>query len=277
MTDPMPLVFSTLGCPNWSLDRIIEAALADDYAGIEIRILDGEVIPADLAAESRREIRSKIERNNLVIAGLGASTRFTTADGEERQENIDSLRRYLQLAHDLEAPMVRTFGGRSEDERPNDEVLDRVADSLSQVAEEADRLGVTVVLETHDAFCLGEDVAAVLDRVDHPRMRAVWDIHHPYRKGESVEDTRRFLGDRLAHVHLKDARKREDGSWQLVLLDEGEVPARQIVDLLLDEGYDGYLAVEWEKAWHPEIEEPDVALPQHAALIRQWFDQHQKG
>ena len=25
--------------------------------------------------------------------------------------------------------------------------------------------------------------------------------------------------------------------------------------------YDGYVSFEWEKYWHPEIEEPEVALP----------------
>jgi hypothetical protein len=28
--------------------------------------------------------------------------------------------------------------------------------------------------------------------------------------------------------------------------------------------------VEWEKRWHPEIEEPELALPQHLARLRAW-------
>ena len=36
-------------------------------------------------------------------------------------------------------------------------------------------------------------------------------------------------------------------------------------------GYDGWVAVEWEKKWHPHIPEPEVALPQHATLLREWL------
>jgi hypothetical protein len=32
--------------------------------------------------------------------------------------------------------------------------------------------------------------------------------------------------------------------------------------------YDGYVSFEWEKYWHPEIEEPEVALPDFINAIR---------
>ena len=56
-----------------------------------------------------------------------------------------------------------------------------------------------------------------------------------------------------------------------MLLGEGEVPAREIVRLLVAEGYQGYLSAEWEKKWHPEIEEPEIAIPQHAQVLRRWL------
>ena len=74
------------------------------------------------------------------------------------------------------------------------------------------RNGVTICLETHDAFCRGEEVAGVLRQVDSPYVKAVWDVHHRYRMGEAVEDAWDFIGARLAHVHMKDAQRREDGS-----------------------------------------------------------------
>jgi hypothetical protein len=33
-------------------------------------------------------------------------------------------------------------------------------------------------------------------------------------------------------------------------------------------GYCGWLSVEWEKKWHPDLAEPEVALPQHAEKLR---------
>jgi hypothetical protein len=38
-------------------------------------------------------------------------------------------------------------------------------------------------------------------------------------------------------------------------------------------GYDEYLSLEWEKQWHPEIAEPEIALPQAVPLLhRLWHE-----
>ena len=271
MPYPYPLVFSTLGSPGWSLERAAEQAVADGYAGLEVRILDGQVIPTDLPAERRAAIRSLLKQHGLVIAGIGASTRFSSPDADDRAQHLADLRAYLALASDLEVPIVRTFGGGPSEGQTMKEVIDLVAASLAEAAPDAERHGVTICLETHDAFCRGQEVAGVLDQVDSSYVKAVWDVHHPYRMGESIEDTWNFIGARLAHVHMKDAQLREDGSWELKLMGEGEVPCREIIHLLASKGYDGYLCAEWEKAWHPDIEEPEIALPQHARVLRQWM------
>lgn len=271
MADLFPLAFSTLGCPDWTFEQCAAAAAEYGYQALEVRLLDGAIIPSDLPAARRQQMRNAMEQNNIEIVGLGVSTRFSSPDVAERQANQAELRRYLELANDLNVPMVRTFGGNVAEGHTIDETIDWVAESLAAVMPAAEAQGVTIVLETHDAFCRGAEVARVLAQVPHPRLAAVWDVHHPFRMGESIEETWRLIGARTQHIHLKDARRRPDNSWQLVLLGEGEVPCREIVDLLKREGYQGYIAAEWEKKWHPEIEGPEVAMPQHARVLRAWL------
>ena len=50
--------------------------------------------------------------------------------------------------------------------------------------------------------------------------------------GAPLEGVRRW-GDRINHVHLKDARRNADG-WQLSLLGEGEIPVKEALRLLND-------------------------------------------
>jgi sugar phosphate isomerase/epimerase len=81
-----------------------------------------------------------------------------------------------------------------------------------------------------------------------------------------------LIGQRVLLAQVKDARRapeRADG-WQLTLLGQGEVPVREMLDLLDRGGYQGWISVEWEKRWHPEIEDPELALPQHIELLRAW-------
>ena len=273
MTTLYPLAWSTLGSPGWSFEQTVAQAAANGYQALEVRMLDGQIIPSNLSAERRRQMKVVLQQYNIRIIGLGLSTRFSSPDPAERQANVDELRRYLELANELEAPMVRTFGGNVIDGQTIDQTIDWVAQGLLAGVATAEAQGVTIVLETHDAFCRGAEVARVLAQVDSPHVAAVWDIHHPYRMGESIDETWRLIGSRVKHVHIKDGIKRADGSWQLVLLGKGELPCQATIKLLYDKGYRGYLSAEWEKKWHPEIEEPEVAMPQHAQIMRQWVAQ----
>jgi sugar phosphate isomerase/epimerase len=142
-----------------------------------------------------------------------------------------------------------------------------VADSLERVGRRGEALGVSAVLETHDGFAAGKMVAATLAQVASPNIGALWDTHHPYRMGESAAETLALLGPRLRHVHVKDARRHGDG-WQLVLFGQGEVPNIEALTTIQASGYAGWYAVEWEKKWHPEIEAPEIAFPQHAEHLR---------
>ena len=54
-----------------------------------------------------------------------------------------------------------------------------------------------------------------------------------------------------------------------VLFGGGEFPAAEAMQLLQWSKYDGWYSLEWEKAWHPEIEDPEVALPLFPNKLRQ--------
>jgi sugar phosphate isomerase/epimerase len=49
---------------------------------------------------------------------------------------------------------------------------------------------------------------------------------------------------------------------------EGDIPIKECLSLLKARGYDGYVSVEWEKRWQPHLLEPEIALPQYAAALR---------
>src|SRR5205823_4503857 len=68
---------------------------------------------------------------------------------------------------------------------------------LGEIAAEHD---VSIVLETHDAFSTGAQVAELLRETGHPAVGALWDLHHPYREGEPPETTVQLLGPYLRHT-----------------------------------------------------------------------------
>ncbi len=271
----MKFAFSTLACPKWSVQQVITNALDMGYDGIEWRLLDGKIIDPVRDFTDVVNAVSACRTNGLDVCALDTSCSFNHADPEVRAQQVEDLLNWIRLAQEVQVPILRVFGGAGS--KSTSSQLSHyaeniwVVDALYQVASKAEQSSVTVALETHDAFSSARRVANVLQKINSSSIAALWDSHHPYRVGETVEDVVDALQGHIAHVHVKDARRSstDASTWQLVLLGEGEVPVRQQLDILKQRGYTGYVSVEWEKHWHPELAEPEVALPQHIAWLKQ--------
>ncbi len=273
MTAPR-VSFSTLAFPDATLASAVSLGRGWGYAGVELRLVDGELIDPSMPAGERARIRRILSRSGLPAIAVDSSIRLTDDDPGPQ------LRRFLELASDWSAPLVRVFGGAL---APGGnaggvaggvgrrERLLAAAGVLSACVPLAARLGVAIGVETHDDFAASSVVAELLAMVDSPWIGAVWDSHHPHRVGETPAQVYANLGGRILLAQVKDARRVPPDGWRLVLLGEGEVPVREMLGLLAAGGYPHWISVEWEKRWHPEIEPPEVALPQHLDLLREWM------
>jgi sugar phosphate isomerase/epimerase len=264
------VAFSTLAFPGATLASAASLGRRWGYSGIELRLIDGELIDPSMPAASRAQVKRTLA--GLPVVAVDSSIRLTGDDpGPE-------LRRFLELASEWESPLVRVFGGAlATDEAARPEQLRNAARVLESAVPLAERLGVAIGVETHDAFSASAVVAELLALVDPDAtgsgaVGAVWDSHHPHRMGETPAEVYANLGPRILLAQVKDARRLAGGDWQLVLLGEGEVPVREMLRLLAAGGYPHWISVEWEKRWHPEIEEPEVALPQHLELLTKWLE-----
>jgi fatty-acyl-CoA synthase len=264
----LKLAFSTLGCPGWSLEKAASEAVRIGYDGLELRLLDGEVVEADLAPAQRERVGAILRESGLGLSSVDSSIRLL-ADREA--DDIEAeIRKFLALAKGWSAPMIRVFGGDPAAGSSLDEGLDRAAAILNHVAPAAEGQGVKIAIETHDAFSSAAAVAPILERVPSAGVGVIWDIFHTHRMGEAPALVWDLIGPRVVSVHVKDAR-REPDRWQLVMLGEGEVPVREGLAVLNSAGYSGWLVQEWEKKWHPEIEEPEVALPHDRDVLGRWL------
>ena len=266
------IAFSTLAFPDATLAAAVSAGRRWGYSGVELRLIDGELIDPAMPAERRAQVRRTLAAAGLPVVAVDSSIRLTGDDPGP------DLRRFLQLASDWDAPLVRVFGGDLDPPPARQDRLRAAARVLEQAVPLAARLGVAIGVETHDAFSASSAVAELLalvsaDGVPSDLVGAVWDSHHPHRMGETPAEVYANLGPRLLLAQVKDAwRAPGTGDWRLVLLGAGEVPVREMLGLLTAGGYPHWISVEWEKRWHPEIEDPEVALPQHLDLLTAWLE-----
>jgi sugar phosphate isomerase/epimerase len=256
----MRLAFSTLACPEWSLDRTIESAVRYGYDGIELRIVEGELVSPAMSDTRRRRTKRAIADANIAVCCVDTS--FEVADPDA---SMDEAFAYVALADELGGPMIRLFAGAPSGE-PRDLTVERTLERLEALAERGRSLGVTIAVETHDSFATGEILADVLANAPAD-VGVIWDTLNPIVAGEAPDRTFAAIADRVVHVHIKDGAVPPDLEENR-LLGDGRVPVGAILRMLAARGYGGWLSVEWEKRWQPQIPDADIALPNYSEGIR---------
>jgi sugar phosphate isomerase/epimerase len=267
--NPLRIAFSTLAFPDATLAEATTLGRSWGYAGVELRLIDGRLIDSSMSAAERVRVKQTIAAASLPIVSVDSSIILTS------EEAGLELRRFLELANEWESPLIRVYGGPlAEEPGTRRKQMEAAARVLQEAIPLAERFGVAVAIETHDSFSASAVVAELLAMVQSKWVGALWDTHHPHRMGERPAEVYEHIGPRVLHVQVKDARRSaaHKGGWQLVPLGEGEVPVRETIRLLAASGYAGYISVEWEKYWHPDIEEPQIALPQHLKVLREWVN-----
>lgn len=265
----MKLGFATLGDLKWPLERFAEELSRNGYDCVEVRGRAGEHLGPEEGPERRAEVRRIFEDAGLEIAAITAYTQLV--DRAKHDETLATLRSYLQLASDVGAGCVRTFGGDLLEGQDRDDAVAAAVEVLRRIAPDAEKHEVSVVLETHDGFSHSDMVRDAIGQAGSPFVRVLWDVHHPFRHGEDWQASYANLKDMLGYLHVKDAFLMPDGKEQLCLLGAGRVPVREIVRRLDADGFGGAVVIEWEGAWHPELPKCDVAIPQHMAKLREYL------
>ena len=264
----MRLAFSTLGCPDWSLAQIVEAARRLGYEGVELRCLSGDMDllrrPEFQPGEIRRTARFFADAG-VAVCCIDTSCCFHDADEATRRDSVEVAVRHAELAAALAAPLIRVFPNEIPPATSRRETRGRIAAGLRAVAERLPQ-GVAVGLETHGDFATAEETVAIVRLVDHPAAGIVWDAANTTAAGESIAAAAPAVAPFLLHVHLRDARPVPGQRfWQPVLVGRGQVPVGEAAAALRALPYRGFVSFEWEKFWRPEIEEPEVALGDFAA------------
>ncbi|HEU0293160.1 MAG TPA: sugar phosphate isomerase/epimerase family protein [Anaerolineales bacterium] len=265
-----PITFSTLACPNWQIETVIAKTSEFGYDGIEWRGGPQGHVQPDMPGAKKALLQQRCSDAGLMSLAVTAYTSFVSDSAGERQANVDELRRYAELAAELGANYVRAFLGELPEGTDLDSSMyERISDCLNIASVYANSVGVKIAVEPHDDFVHSSAVAPVLNRSGSPHvLRVIWDIGNAFAAGEAPTESFELLKDHLAYVQVKDGKGREP-DWRLCPLGQGDVPLNQAFELLLENDYQGAFSVEWEYAWHPELDPPETALRAALRTVRE--------
>lgn len=268
---PIKFGFSTLGCPGWSWIKLLDHAAQWGYDSLELRFINDVRDLTQSPEVSPSQIKTSLaeaRKRNIQISCVDTSVVLTKEDAE----NLSKGRQIIDIAHALESPYVRIFGGNLPKDKSLSDVQKELAARWLSLAEYAAPRGVKVLLESHDYFTASYKIAPLLNLVKHPSIGTIWDVHHPVRfDNEPVADYWNTLKDSIFHVHVKDSLPLPDKKSNHVLCGEGDIPIKAAIDILKKSNWSGTVCVEWEKTWHPSIQEPEIAMPQYLKKLKEYL------
>lgn len=267
----MKIGFSTLACPTWGLEQIMEQASALGFQGVEFRGLQGELhlplVPA--LAGKPEEVRRLFAEKKIAIVCLGTSAALTSRDKDEvvRQKGI--ILEFVELASRLGCPFVRIFAGEVQRRDTVNKAFQRFIEALKPLADAASTRNVCLLVENGGDFCDSWSMWQLCDTINHPAVRICWNQVSAMTALEPASISIPRLGTKMSLVHVGDARFDDRGVLlEHVPLGEGDVNVGKQIELLKGIVYRGYLVYEWPKLWVEGLAGPEAALPNAAAYLK---------
>lgn len=239
-------------------DDALDWVAGRKLAHVEVRVVDG-TNAVNLTDDQVRDVRQRVEARGLFISAV-ASPLFkcaldparAVASGDrfgQQEEGVEAhfakLDRAIAIAKLLGTRRIRIFSFWREQDPAR--YRDDVVRHLKRAAAAAEQADVLLLIE-NEPSCNGgfaDEVADLVRGVDSPAVRALWDPgNEAYAGREAFPAGYGHVKDVVAHVHLKDAYIRSDGTPRCVPLGSGDVPLVPQLRALAADGYDGLFTIE---------------------------------
>lgn len=257
----------------------LKKASAVGAQGIQVYATRGDLSPASMTKEKRREFLKMVKDNGLVISALCGDLGHGFGDASKNPQLLEESKRILDLAKDLETNIVTTHIGvvPSDETHPRYGIMQQACFDLAQYADS---------LDAHFAIETGPETAATLKHfLDALHSTGVAVNLDPANLVMVTEDDPvqavYTLKDYIVHTHAKDGRRNfyrdpeiiyglveaemlESESFIELPLGEGKVPFPEYLKALNDIGYHGFLTIEREVG-----ENPDADIQKAADYLRQ--------
>lgn len=264
---------STLAFPGYKVEEGLRISSKIGLDGVDIRVEEDEHIPVGLAVEERKRLLKYASSLGLVFPGVYGyvGENLVSANPRIRDEEINSIKAYVDLAVDLRAEYVRLFPGTPERTEEN---IQRFVRSCRKVANYALDKDVVVGLENHGELAHeGKLCRRLIEEIGLDNVKIIFDPANLQRFGLDPVKEGREMWDYIGYIHLKDWKwkDRKRIELQAVLVGEGEVNISGVIDLVQKRGYEGWLCLEYEKKWHPELPDPEQGLSRSLDYIRNAF------
>lgn len=213
--------------------------------------------------------RETVEAAGMVIPMLCCSPDFSQPDPDLRRREVEKEKHWIHMAATLGAGYCRVLSGQRRPSLSKDQGLRIVVENIEACLPEAEKCGVTLVIENHykddfweypefaqrmDVFC------ELVERLQHPRFGVNYDPSNAFLAGDDPLELLERVKHRVVTMHASDRRllfgtlddlRAEEGGVQgyAKRLSHGEIGKGlndydAIFGTLRSAGFDGWISIE---------------------------------
>lgn len=225
---------------DWDLPTLISHCKAAHLEGVELRTEHAHGVEPSIGADRRKEVRQRFADAGLTLWGLGTICEFHAAETAKVRSNIESCKKWLELAKDIGAHGVKVRPNGLPDGVPVEKTLEQIGAALQECAKEADSSGVEIWLEVHGKGTQHPPhIRTILDHCKHPRVGACWNSNGTDIVEGSVARYFELLRPDIKSCHINDL-------WNEAY------PYRELFGLFRKSGYDRFTLCEVGTPVRPE-------------------------
>ncbi len=253
-TTQMPKVaFSTVACPQWTLEQVASAAARHEFDGVELRTFGSgsTLFACDPALTGSTKTRRLFGEAGVKVASLATSVCFDAVIRpriigrmcSDTEASVREANRAIGLAAQIECPFVRVSGFEVPPNEKKSATMNLIVERLKAVADHAHRTGVRVALENGGSFRSATDIGEIVQRVNSPLIGVSWCM----KTGRSVGDSP-LPGSIAASTFM--LRLRDVGETGGIGECANRCECEEAVGALAPGGpADAWVVYEWCRAW----------------------------
>ena len=271
----MKVAFSTVACPEWTLQRVAREGEAAGFNGVELRTFGsaGAQFACEPFLTDPAKIRTMMADAGLEIVCLATGLKFDDPISPplvghilfDQEKSFRACKHAIDLAAQLECPFVRVFGFERQGNECRKSALARINDRLGKCLDACDRTGVRLLIENGGSFSKASDLIEILDMADNNLLVASYSVAVAAQAGDNVEAGVRLLDDRLGALKIKDFSGTSPAT-----LGTGTVPNSAAICAARCINFKGPIVFEFDRAWNASLGDPVAALQNAAPIMHQW-------
>ena len=198
------------------------------------------------------ELKHLCLKRGLSISAASCGAHLLEPEAAKRDENVETAKRWVDVAHELGAPLLRVHGGRWPIEGfAIEKAIELCIETGKRMANYGEEKGVVIALENDGGITrFADDVVKIVRGVNHDWFKLNLDTgNYPDYVYDDIAKSVPYA----VHVH---AKLETGGRYEIP---RRKVDYYKVKSILESAGYNGWVSIEYESLGDPRTEVPKLA------------------